>query len=104
MLVGLVTKGVKVAPVLVAFQSGLSQLQAAAARDFEQQEIWHIWLRSTNLFGFLCVPLFVLLCLIKFKVSQRLCYEKLAILNQEFCKYGDSQELILDSWQVASSG
>ena len=40
LLVGLVTKGVKVAPVLVAFQSELSQLPAAAAQDFEQQEIW----------------------------------------------------------------
>ena len=39
LLVGLVMKGVKVAPVLVAFQSRLSQLQAAAAWDFKQQDI-----------------------------------------------------------------
>ena len=39
LLVGLVIKGVKVAPVPMAFQSRLSQLQAAAAWDIKQQEI-----------------------------------------------------------------
>ena len=52
LLVGLVTKEVKIAPVLVAFQSRLSQLQAAA-RDFEQQEIWACLL-NINVWFFVC--------------------------------------------------